>query len=531
MKEFVTRQGGKINLLFSKEISEKNVKISNFLIAKGVSDAIRTSLGPHGMDKIIISEKEILITNDGATIMKNAKFEHPVAKLLSSVSESQDSEVGDGTTSVIILSGSLLGASLNLIRRGITGNKLSSCLGCFLDETKKILLKIAIPIDLKNSNALYNAACTSLESKVVSSHCHILAPIAVKSILSILDRKHSFNVDLKRIKIIKKMGGTVEQTELINGIAIDYPVIKSYGGPNKMINARVALIQFSISSPSTDTENSLVIENYTHMDKLLKEEKQFIISLCRKIKSTSCNVVLIQKSILKDSICDFAIQILAQMKIMLIRDIDREDFTFIADALGCIPVNDIETFSNDKLGIVKLVEEKNYNAQKIVVFKNICHRKTKYATILIRSSNKHLLEETERSLHDALCVMRSIIRRRFLITGGGAMEIEVSLSLKQFGKTLTGINSYCFNAFAHSLEIIPYTLCENAGLEPIEIISRMKKYHLDGKKTIGINTRKGILANMVKENIISPLLVATSIFNMSVEFTIQLLKIDSIIEI
>ena len=204
MKEFVTRQGGKINLLFSKEISEKNVKISNFLIAKGVSDAIRTSLGPHGMDKIIISEKEILITNDGATIMKNAKFEHPVAKLLSSVSESQDSEVGDGTTSVIILSGSLLGASLNLIRRGITGNKLSSCLGCFLDETKKILLKIAIPIDLKNSNALYNAACTSLESKVVSSHCHILAPIAVKSILSILDRKHSFNVDLKRIKIIKK---------------------------------------------------------------------------------------------------------------------------------------------------------------------------------------------------------------------------------------------------------------------------------------------------------------------------------------
>jgi T-complex protein 1 subunit delta len=142
---------------------------------------------------------------------------------------------------------------------------------------------------------LYNAACTSLESKVVSSHCHILAPIAVKSILSILDRKHSFNVDLKRIKIIKKMGGTVEQTELINGIAIDYPVIKSYGGPNKMINARVALIQFSISSPSTDTENSLVIENYTQMDKLLKEEKQFIISLCRKIKSTSCNVILIQK--------------------------------------------------------------------------------------------------------------------------------------------------------------------------------------------------------------------------------------------
>lgn len=521
----------KINLLLPKEVSNKNVQVSNFLIAKGVSDAIRTSLGPHGMDKVIISEKEILITNDGATIMKNAKFEHPVAKLLVSVSESQDSEVGDGTTSVIILSGSFLGASLNLIKRGITGNRLSKCLGVFLDETKKILLKIAIPIDLKNSSALYNAACTALESKVVSSHCHILAPIAVKSILSILDKKQNFNVDLKRIKIIKKIGGTIEQTELINGIAIDYPVIKSYGGPNKIINAKVALIQFSISSPSTDAENLLVIENYFHMDKMLKEEKQLIISLCRKIKSSGCNVILLQKSILKDSISDFAIQILAQMNIMLIRDVDRDEFPFIADALGCIPIIDIETFSSDKLGIVKQVNEKNYNSQKVIIFKGIRNQNTKSATILVRSSNKHLLEETERSLHDALCVMRSIIRRRFLVTGGGAMEIEVSLSLKQFAKTLTGINSYCFNAFAHSLEIIPYTLCENAGLEPIEILSRMKKYHLDGKKTIGINTRRGILGNMIKENIISPLLVATSIFNMSVEFTIQLLKIDNIIEI
>jgi len=206
-------------------------------------------------------------------------------------------------------------------------------------------LKIAIPINLKSSYTLYNAACTALESKVISSHCHILAPIAVKSILSILDKKKSFNVDLKRIKIIKKIGGTIDQTELINGIAIDYPVIKSYGGPNKMINARVALVQFSISSPSTDTDNLLVIENYAHMDKLLKEEKQLIVSFCRKIKSTGCNVILLQKSILKESICDFAIQILAQMKIMLVRDIDRDEFLFIADSLGSIPIIDIETFS------------------------------------------------------------------------------------------------------------------------------------------------------------------------------------------
>jgi len=520
-----------MKLLSNKETENNNVQISNFLIAKGVSDAIRTSFGPHGMDKVIISDKEILITNDGATIMKNAKFEHPIAKLLVNVSESQDIEVGDGTTSVVVLSGSLLGASLNLIRRGVPRNTLTKCLGVFLNEVKKILLKIAIPINLKNSKALYNAACTALESKVISSHCHILAPIAVKSILSVLDQTNSSNVDLKRIKILKKQGGTVEQTELIEGIAIDYPVIKSFGGPTKIHNAKIALVLFSIGSPNTDTENLLVIKNYSHMDKLLKEEKQLIISLCRKIKSTGCNVILQQKSLLKESISDYAIQILSQMKIMLVRDINREDISFISNSLGCVPIVDIETFSTDKLGLVDLVEEKNYNSQKVIIFKGIRNENSKCVTILVRSSNKHLLEETERSLHDALCVMRSIIRRRFLVTGGGAMEIEVALSLKQFGRTLTGINSYCLSAFAHSLEIIPYTLCENAGLEPIEIISRLKKYHSDGKKTIGINTRRGILGNMIKENIITPLLVATSIFNMSVEFAIQLNKIDSIIEI
>jgi len=519
------------NSFFKKRGSVNSAQNSNFLIAKGVSDAIRTSLGPHGMDKVLILNKEFLITNDGATIMKNGNFEHPVAKLLVSVSASQDSEVGDGTTSVVILSGSLLGASLNLMRRGVPVNRLTKFMSIFLDETKKILLKIAIPINLKNSKALYNAACTALESKVISSHCHILAPIAVKSILAILGERKNSNIDLKKIKIIKKIGGTVEQTELINGIAIEYPVVKSFGGPSKILNAKVALIQFSLGLPGTDTDNLLVIENYTQMDKMLREEKQLIISLCRKIKSTGCNVILIQKSILKNSICDFAIQILAQMKILLIREVDRNDFSFLAESLGCIPIIDIETFSHEKLGYVKLVEENSYNGQKIIFFKGIQNQNTKFVTILVRSSNKHLLDETERSLHDALCVMRSIIRRRFLVMGGGAMEIEVSLSLKQHGKTLTGINSYCFNAFAQSLEIIPYTLCENAGLEPIEMISRIKKYHLEGKKTVGINTRKGILGNMLKENIISPLLVASSILNMSVEFTIQLLKIDSIIEI
>ncbi|AFP65229.1 t-complex protein 1, delta SU (nucleomorph) [Chroomonas mesostigmatica CCMP1168] len=519
--------------MIKKRIQKENTidfQYENFLIAKAVSDSIRTSLGPHGMDKVIISENEILITNDGATILENAQFDHPSAKMLVDISKSQDQEVGDGTTTIVVLCGSLLSSCLNLMKKGLSRIKIAESFRFSLRKTQEILLKIAFPVDLKQKQILYNAAFSSLESKIISTHSYVFAPIAVNAIFKITNIEFASDINLKNVKILKKLGGIIEQTELLDGLGIDYPVVKSFGGPLKIRNAKIALIQFCLSPPNTDTDSIVVIESYSSMDRILREEKEYLTGICRKIKSSGCNVLLVQKSILREAISPLCLQILSQMKIMIIQDIEREEMSFICDSLGCIPIVDIESFSSEKFGEADVVEEKSFHNEKITNFCGIKKQFNKTATILIRGSNNLLLEEAVRSFRDALCVIRSIIRRRYLIGGGGSAEIEVACVLKNYAKGITGVNSYCITAFANSLEIIPYTLAENAGLEPIDIISQLKKHHYNGEKAAGINIRKGIIVNMVKENIISPLLVITSAMNMAVEFVIQILKIDAIIE-
>jgi T-complex protein 1 subunit delta len=509
---------------------EKNIRKSNLYMAKGVSDSIRTSLGPYGMDKGIISDQEILITNDGATILENAIFNHPAAKMLVNVSKSQDSEIGDGTTSVVILSGSFLGSCINLLEKKISPTKISDNFRLCLKLAQESLIRVSLPIDIENENILYQAASTSLESKVISIQSHILSPIAVKSVLKVIDLQTSCDINLKNIRIIKKIGGTIEHTELLDGVGLEYSIVKSYNGPIKIQSAKIAFIQFHISAPITDTENVVIIKNYSSMDRVIREEKQYITGICRKIKSSGCNVLLIQKSIIRDSISSLALQILAEMQIMVIKDINREDLPFITNSFCCSPIADIESMTFEKFGLAECVEEKTYGSEKIIHFRGLKRSNCKTATVVIRSSNKLLLEEAERSFHDALCVIRSIIRRRYLIAGGGSTEIEISFTLKQFSKTITGLDCFCVIAFANSLEVIPYTLSENAGLEPIDVVSRLKKLHSCGNKFAGINVKKGIIENMFQANIVSPLLVLASIINMSVEFVIQLLKIDDMIE-
>mmetsp|Transcript_11033 Transcript_11033/g.26835 ORF Transcript_11033/g.26835 Transcript_11033/m.26835 type:complete len:339 (+) Transcript_11033:682-1698(+) len=320
------------------------------------------------MDKIIISDEEILITNDGATILENAQFQHPAAKMLVNVSKSQDKEIGDGTTTVVVLTGSFLGTCLNLLKKGILRINIAQTLQNFLSKVEEILINISFPVNLNNKEVLYNAAVSSLESKVFSVHSYILAPIAVNSVLKITQLESASDVNLANIKIIKKLGGIIEETELLEGLGINYPVVKSYGGPVKIKFAKIALIQFCLSPPTTDIENVVVIENYLSMDKVLKEEKEYILGLCRKIKSSGCNVLLIQKSILRDSISTFCFQMLSQMKIMIVQDIERDDISFIANSLGCTPIVDIESFSQDKFGKANVVEEKSFLSEKITNF-------------------------------------------------------------------------------------------------------------------------------------------------------------------
>lgn len=539
----------------------KDVRRSNITAAKAVADAVRTSLGPRGMDKMVqTSDGNVIITNDGATILEQMQVEHPAAKMLVQLSRSQDVVAGDGTTSVVVICGALLSAALDLLGSGIHPSSISDAFQVALNKSLEIVGEMAVPVDLDDREALIQAASTSLNSKVVSQYANLLAPIAVDAVLTVkgsathqsskgpvqngnseVDVEARFGqgatpmstpsfVDLKNIRTVKKLGGTIDDTELIDGLILTQAAAR--GGSNavkRVANAKVALIQFCLSPPKTDVENSVVIQDYTAMDRILREERSYILGLCKKIKAAGCNVVLIQKSILRDATTDLSLHFLGKMKIMVATDIERDEVEFISKSLGCTPIAGIESFTSDKLAKVELVEEVALGEEKMIKMTGIAKSAKETASILVRGSNKLVLDEAERSLHDALCVVRSIVHKQYLIPGGGAPETEVSVSLSRAAKSTTGMEAYCIEAYAEALDVVAFTLAENAGLPPVEIVTELRRRHAAGEPSAGINVRKGAVTNISDENVVMPLLVFTSALSLATECVRQLLKIDDIV--
>jgi len=515
---------------------EKSTRESNILAAKAVADTCRTSLGPKGMDKMIVSaNNDVVITNDGATILNQLDLVHPAGKMMADLGKAQDIEAGDGTTSVCVLAGSLLAQSEKLLNRGVHPTIITES---FLDSAKKaeeILEKVAIPVELSDREALLRAATTSLCSKVVSQNSALLAPIAVDAVTRIIDTKTATNVDLKDIRVVKKVGGTIDDTELVDGLVFDQGASHAAGGPTKVENAKIGLIQFCLSAPKTNMDNQVVISDYTQMDRVLREERQYLVNMCKKIQKTGCNVLLIQKSILRDAVNDLSLHFLAKMKIMVVRDIERNDVEFICRTLGCQPIASIESFTAERLGKADLVEEISTSESGKIIKVTGVPNPGKTVSVLVRGANALLVDEAERSLHDALCVVRSLVKKRFLMPGGGAAETELSIKLSEWAKTLSGTKQLCCKAFAEAFEIIPYTLAENAGLDPIAIVTELRRAHLDGQHTAGIDVRKathsqGKISDMVSINVISPLLVHTSMIQLATETVVMIMKIDGIVQ-
>ncbi|WAR19024.1 TCPD-like protein [Mya arenaria] len=430
----------------------------------------------------IEAAKDVTITNDGATILKQMQVLHPAAKMLVELSKAQDVEAGDGTTSVCVIAGSLLDACQKLLSKGIHPTSISEAFQKASTKSMEILEAMTSPLDLNDRESLLKAASTSLNSKVVSQYSGILSPIAVDAVLRVVDPAVQDNVDLNDIKINKKLGGTVEDIELIDGLVFDQRT-QGMGGPNRM-------------------DNSVVVSDYTQMDKVLREERQYILNIVKQVKKAGCNVLLIQKSILRDAVSDLALHFLAKMKIMVVKDVEREDVEFVCKSLNCRPIASLDHFVPESLGSAELVEEVHTGASKIV---------------------KLVLEEADRSLHDALCVIRCLVKKRALIAGGGAPEIELSLQLMEYANTLSGMEQYCFREFAEALEVIPFTLAENAGLNPIATVTELRNRHAQGEKTAGINVRK--------ENVVQPLLVSQSAIHLASETVRSIMKIDDIIKL
>ncbi|OAY79590.1 T-complex protein 1 subunit delta [Ananas comosus] len=384
-----------------------DVRMANILAARAVADAVRTSLGPRGMDKMIASASsgDVVITNDGATILQRMSLLQPAARMLVDLSRSQDSAAGDGTTSVVVLAGSLLRRSLSLLSSGLHPTSLSDALHRLSLRAVDALHAMSIPLDLSDRGSLVKSAATALSSKVVSQYSSLLAPIAVDAVLAALDPAHPDLVDLRDVRVVKKLGGTVDDTELVRGLVFDKKASHAAGGPTRVENAKIAVVQFQISPPKTDIEQSVVVSDYAQMDRILREERNYILGMVKKIKATGCNVLLIQKSILRDAVTDLSLHYLAKAKILVVKDVERDDIEFITKTLNCLPIANIEHFREDKLGHADLVEEVPVGDGRIVKIMGIKDM-GRTATVLVRGSNLLVIDEAERSLHDALCVVR-----------------------------------------------------------------------------------------------------------------------------
>ena len=327
-----------------------------------------------------------------------------------------------------------------------------------------------------------------------------------------------------------KIGGTVDDSELIDGLCFtDNRVSHFAGGPVRVEGAKIGLIQFCLSAPKTDLENSVVVNDYTAMDRILKEERKYIVNLVKKIVATGCNVLLIQKSILRDAVNDLALHFLAKKKIMVIKDIERNDVDFICKTINAVPVPHIDQFTADKLGTAELVEEVSAGSDTRMVKVTGCPAQSKTVSILVRGSNQLVLEEAERSLHDALCVVRALVKKRHLVPGGASVEMEVSQKLQAYSRDIYGSDSYCVRAYGEALELIPYTLAENAGLDPIGFVTELRNRHIQGNKFEGLNIKRNKIMNMLDDNVVQPLLVSESALTLATECVRMILKIDDIV--
>lgn len=454
---------------------------------------------------------------------------HPAAKMLVELSRAQDVEAGDGTTSVVVIAGALLEASERLLQKGIHPTAISDAFQRCSTKAVEVLTAMSKPVELSDRESLVKSASTSLNSKVVSQQSSTLAPLAVDAVLKVTEPGQEERVDLKNIKVIRSLGGTIEDTELIDGLVFTERTC-GVNGPKRLEKVKIGLIQFCISPPKTDMDHNVIVSDYAAMDRVLKEERAYILNIVKQIKKAGCNVLLVQKSILRDAVSDLAIHFLDKIKVMVVKDIERDQIEFVCKTLGCRPIASLDHFVAENLVTADLAEEVASGTNKFVKITGI-QNQGRTVSVIVRGSNKLVLEEAERSIHDALCVVRCLVKRKALIAGGGAPEIELALQLAAYSNTLEGVDAYCFRAFAEALEVIPSTLAENAGLNPISTVTELRNRHAQGDINTGINVRKGAITDILAENVVQPLLVSISAITLASETVRSILKIDDIVSI
>ena len=501
----------------------REAQLNNIMVAKIISETMRSSLGPRGMDKMLVdSFGDVTITNDGATILKEMDVEHPVAKMLVEVAKAQDAEVGDGTTTVVVLAGELLAKAEELIEKEVHPALIIEGYKKAARKALEIYDKIAIPVSPTDKEILKKIAKTSMASKLVSEEAEYLSEIAVEAVLRVAEKVNDqWRVDLDNIKIEKKEGQSLRDTKLIDGIVLDKEVVHR-GMPKIVHDAKIALLDAPLEIEKTEFDAKLHIESPEQMKAFMEQEEKMLKEMVEKIAAAGANVVLCQKGI-----DDMAQHFLARKGILAVRRIKKSDVEKIARATGARIITRIEEITPKDLGKAKLVEERKVGEDRMVFIEQCENPKS--ITILIRGGTKRLVDEAERSIKDALNVIKDVVIEGRVVAGGGAPEMEVSLGLRDYARTLAGKEQLAVEKFAEALEIVPAQLAENAGLDPIEIIVALRAEHKEGKKWMGINVFDRKVDDMYKLDVVEPVLVKKQVIKSAVEAAAMILKIDDVI--
>jgi len=520
-------QSGGVPVLVLREGSNRSrgrdAQHGNITAAKVIAESVRSALGPKGMDKMLVdSFGDVTITSDGRTILDEMDVQHPAAKMLVEVAKAQDNEAGDGTTSAVIIAGELLNKAEELIDKSIHPTIIIDGYKKAAEKALETLEKIAIPVDLKTHEYLKKAAMTSMASKLVAEYKEYLADIAVKAMLEVAEKDgNTYKVDVDDVKVEKKNGESIRDTSLIKGIVLDKEVVQS-GMPKRIEKAKIALLDTSLEIEKTEFDAKINIESPDQIGAFLKQEENMLKGMADKIVGAGANVVICQKGI------DEMVQhFLARKGIIAIRRAKKSDMEKLAKATGAKIITKLDDIKSSDLGYAALVEERKIGDDKMTFIEGCKHPRA--VTILIRGGTQRMTAEAERSIHDALCVIRDIVEEPKVVAGGSAPELEMASVLKKYAETLPGREQLAVKAFAEALEAIAITLSENAGLDPIDILSELRSRHEKGETWAGIEVLEGKVQDMTKVGVFEPITVKKQIIKSATEAASMILKIDDVI--
>ena len=496
---------------------------NNIMAARAISDAVKSTLGPKGMDKMLVdSMGDVVVTNDGATILKEIDVEHPAAKMIVEVAKSQDEECGDGTTSAVVLTGELLKSAGELLDQNIHPTVICGGYKLAANKAKEVLNKLAIDIKPGDKKTLRNIAMTSMASKGASAEKDILADVVVEAVTSVAEKVGGKTiVDMDNIQIQKKQGGGIANTEIISGIILDKERVHD-NMPKQIKNAKIALVDTALEVKKTEVDARIQIQDPTQLQAFLDEEESMLKKMVAKIKKSGANVVICQKGI-----DDIAQHFLAKEGIYAVRRAKKSDMEKLAKATGAKVVANLDGLTPKDLGYAGIVEEKKIGDDKMT-FVTEC-KNPKAVSILIRGTTEHVVDELERGLHDALSVVKVALEDGKMTAGGGAAAIAIAMALRDYAPSVGGREQMAIEAFANAIEIVPKTLSENAGLDPIDMMLEIRSAHKKGNKYAGINVFRGKVDDMLKNNVIEPLRVSMQEIEASSEAATMILRIDDVI--